>query len=333
METARRTSGESTSMPNSLRPLGLGEILDLAITLYRRNFLTLVGISAIVALPLLVLQIIATVFAIPLDPFSFGRTSAPSSIFSDPVSLALFYGAFGVIGILNGVASVFQVGATNTAVSETYLGRAATIKQSYGNAFRHWLPLLIANFLVGLATLIVLAPFFAMIGLSIFMSFIGASSQTSSALGLGILCLCALSIPLFLFLMYLTINWAFISQSVVLENTTALGALRRSRQLVKGSFWRVLLMLFLLGIFVYIITAVPTFTVQFASMTLLGFSSLIPALLNSVITTVISTLIEPLQFTILTVFYYDLRIRKEGFDLQFSMQQLDSTAPAPTGSV
>jgi hypothetical protein len=147
------------------------------------------------------------------------------------------------------------------------------------------------------------------------------------------LCLCLLGIPLFFLWLYLSINWAFVSQAVVLENTTALGALRRSWGLVKGSFWRVLLMLFLVGIFVYIITAVPTFTVQFASMTLLGVSSIIPALVNSVISTVISTLIEPLQFAILTVLYYDLRIRKEGFDLQITMQQLDTPSAAPTGSV
>ena len=46
--------------PLTLRPLRLGELLDQAIRLYRRNFITFVGIVAMVYVPLMILQIAST---------------------------------------------------------------------------------------------------------------------------------------------------------------------------------------------------------------------------------------------------------------------------------
>ena len=44
----------------TLRPLRLGELLDRAIRLYRGNFLTFIGIIAVVYVPLMVLQTAAS---------------------------------------------------------------------------------------------------------------------------------------------------------------------------------------------------------------------------------------------------------------------------------
>jgi hypothetical protein len=90
-----------------------------------------------------------------------------------------------------------------------------------------------------------------------------------------------------------------------------------------------------MNILVYILTIVPTFTVQFGASALFYGSQLIPTVFNTVISTCISILIEPMSGAILTVLYYDLRIRREGFDLQLTLQQLEtpaSTLPT-TGNV
>ena len=50
---------ETSALP-ALRPLGPGELLDQAIRLYRRNFLTFIGIIAVVYVPVMVLQTAAT---------------------------------------------------------------------------------------------------------------------------------------------------------------------------------------------------------------------------------------------------------------------------------
>ena len=43
---------------NLLRPMGIGDILDGAINLYRRNFLLLIGISAWVYIPIYLLFLV-----------------------------------------------------------------------------------------------------------------------------------------------------------------------------------------------------------------------------------------------------------------------------------
>ena len=50
---------ESQPLP-ALRPLRLGELLDQAIRLYRRNFITFIGIIALVYVPLMILQTAST---------------------------------------------------------------------------------------------------------------------------------------------------------------------------------------------------------------------------------------------------------------------------------
>ena len=51
---------ETQDLPTTLRPLRLGELLDRAIRLYRANFLTFIGIIAVVYVPLMVLQTAAS---------------------------------------------------------------------------------------------------------------------------------------------------------------------------------------------------------------------------------------------------------------------------------
>ena len=65
MNTLTRTDAAGASLPAVLRPLSLGEVLDVAIALYRKNLVTLVGIVAVVSLPLLLIQVVATLFALP----------------------------------------------------------------------------------------------------------------------------------------------------------------------------------------------------------------------------------------------------------------------------
>lgn len=76
----------------------------------------------------------------------------------------------------------------------------------------------------------------------------------------------------------------------------------------------------LLGIFIYILTMVPTFAIQFGASAILPGSIAISTIANSTVNTLVAILITPIQFAVMTILYYDLRIRKEGFDLQLAMQ-------------
>ena len=51
-----------TAVAPDLRPLTLGEILDRAVRLYRRNFANFIGIIALVQVPLSIIQLLLTVY-------------------------------------------------------------------------------------------------------------------------------------------------------------------------------------------------------------------------------------------------------------------------------
>ena len=73
-------------------------------------------------------------------------------------------------------------------------------------------------------------------------------------------------------------------------------------------------------IFIVVVSATPTYAITFA--TLLLPSPIIGTVLTSTVSILISVLITPLWFALITLLYYDLRIRKEGFDLELRAQQL-----------
>jgi hypothetical protein len=138
-----------------------------------------------------------------------------------------------------------------------------------------------------------------------------------------------LVVPGFLFL-----GWAFAMQAViVLEGRPILAAFDRSRQLARDHVLRILGTLFL------------TFLIFFGVLIVVGLASglLIAALgpdstgPTSVIFDLVAVALSPLFTVVTTLLYYDLRIRKEGFDLEVMASQLGrapgAAAPVVPGTV
>jgi len=102
-------------LPNDLRPLTLGELLDRSFSLYRKNFILFVGIMALPHLVLLAFQLAGV--AIP-----FLRGTAGS------IANAFWILATAVVTL--GISAASQ-GATVIAVSHVHLDRPVTIMESF----------------------------------------------------------------------------------------------------------------------------------------------------------------------------------------------------------
>lgn len=303
--------------------MNAGDILDQAIRIYRHNFVPLVTIVAIISVPVILVQVL---FFASLIPLTLDGSSSPA-FGTDPTAV-LGLGAVTYIAALVGaILAIFQNAALAWFVSERFLGRAATVRQAYGNALRRWLSLLIAALLLSVAVggmFLVLfggafVPFLALGAL-------GANDTTAgAAAGLAVLCLCALLIPASVATIFLYTRWTFWNQAIVLEKYNSTGGLGRSWKLTKGSFWRVLGFNFILVIIVGAFSAGPIYLLSFATIFLP--SPFIGAILQTLASSLITMIMTPLQFAVLTILFYDLKIRKEGFDLQFQMQDAPS-APA-----
>ena len=107
---------------------------------------------------------------------------------------------------------------------------------------------------------------------------------------------------------------------VMIEGEGGIGALKRGRTLVKGYFWKTFLVVVLLA-------SIQFFVVM--------ITFLLPALLKNLfglyfvaafVAILLPLLIEPLKIATTTMLYYDLRIRKEGYNLEVMAEELtDST--------
>jgi hypothetical protein len=117
-------------MAFDLRPLTLGELLDRAFSLYRRNFWLFVGIMALPSVIALGFGLIVAVFSPqPVNPESIaaGQTQPAEILGATVWFVAAIVGMFIVYFIAYAVA----LGATTVAVSELYMGQAITIRGAY----------------------------------------------------------------------------------------------------------------------------------------------------------------------------------------------------------
>jgi MFS family permease len=313
-----------------LRPLAVGELLDRTFRLYRNHFWLFVGIMAI-----------PSAFSVPFTVLIFSMQS--SAIVGGPPSPKLVVGM-----VLFGLAFFclfcavysFAIGATTYAVSEAYLGRKVTVRDAYGKVR--------GNFwrIIGVVVVALLRAYGMLILVGFGMAIvIGISAGILAAIGRGQpRPVVGIIIGLVMFVAYLagiglwvlwSLRYAVAIPALLLERVGVLAALRRSVQLTRGRRWQMLVAIFLCSMIAYVGAIVfqgPFFmTLMFSARSghlpeWLAYAFAMSGAVGGAIT-------GPVLLIALVLCYYDTRIRKEAFDLQFMMSSLDGPVPAPgTGS-
>lgn len=280
--------------PN-LRPLTIGETIDVSIRMYRANWRTLLKISAAVMGPIGLIQLVATVFVGPVSMESFIETSVtePTSVSEALGPLIPIYSVLFSTAILALLGTVLVNGASITAIAEIYQGNAPDWRESLRVGLKRWLPLFGVTFL---ATLV-------------------------PSIGL-IFCI----VPG----VWLYIVWSMSSPPVITEDLGTFAALSRSKQLVSGRFWPVFGAV-ALGYLLYtvaqqIISLLAT-VATVASVFVSNEMSFVPTVIAQVVVQIVAT---PFLAIITAVIYFDLRVRKEGYDLEMMAAELSSHEIAPT---
>ena len=281
-----------------LRPLGIGQLLDQAIRLYRRNFFTFIGIIALVQIPLTVLQLVSSLLT------TSGMLDIESaSSFSDIFGLAYIAGMSGtlLVGLLSFIlVHVVATAAMTRAVAGSYLGEKPEILGAYRKIGPAW-PVLLATLILAIVV---------MIGLLIWFLVPCVGWLT----GLGMLTFFGLVIiPL-------------LAPVIILEKQKPGRAIRRAWDLARRRFWWVLAFVFILYLFGQLIITGPSMLIGAIFVSIIGehtessgsmpgFYMVAQAVLQALIPMLSSLIYLPLQLTAITLMYFDLRIRTEGFDL------------------
>lgn len=302
------------TLPN-LQPQSMGQLLDRAIRLYRKNFLTFIGIVAITQIPTLLFGIVNAVFTgqdSVFDPLA-APSADPFGGLSDQL---VGLGLLGVFAALLGVVLTQIANATVTrAVLDDYFGREIGIIEAFGRVKNEWVVLLVALILVG----------FLSIGVAIFWIIIPCLGWFT---GLGMLLfLGAVMIPM-------------ITPIVVIEQQKAVTAVLRAWDLTRRRFWWVLGFALLLSIFGLLILGGPTLLLTFGVSAAIGtnLNSTAALIVQQVVQSLINIVYLPLPLICFTLLYLDLRIRTEGLDLALQTASLKedgnveaaiSSAPPP----
>jgi membrane-anchored glycerophosphoryl diester phosphodiesterase (GDPDase) len=315
-----------------LRPLSLGELLDRTFTLYRGNFWVFVGIMAIPAalgIPItyLVLQFDVNLFANPATPV------APS-----PGLILGFLGGYFLLMILLMIVYSIVAAAITYAVSESYLGRRASIAAAYKSVRGKVWRLFGVAVNVILRLIGIMMAVGAVIGLvgSLILAGLGAAGAvaTGSQIAMGIVVVIfvlGLYISALSAMIYLALRYAVAIPALVLENLGVLASIRRSVQLTRGRRGHVFIALLLAWIISIVGLMVFYMPFYVPTMILMARSHAVPgwlAMMSSVSAAAGSSITSPIFLIVLVLCYYDTRIRKEAFDLQFMMASLDRPAPA-----
>ena len=164
---------------------------------------------------------------------------------------------------------------------------------------------------------------------------IGAALLTSLLILLGLmLCL----VPG----VYFMLSYMLVSEVVVLENLGPITAMRRSKELMRvktdKGFVRnnitkasvILLITLILGAVVGAVVTIPFAIARTASRhpELAALDVMSPlTILQGVLTAMVQAAVAPIGRIAMVLFYYDIRIRKEGFDLEVLAAALGSKTP------
>jgi len=309
-------------MPYELRPLSLAELLDRSFGLYRRHFLLFAGILALPSLVMLVISVGLQFLEAP-PSVSPGAPPDPSQMLG---AVVWGFAVFAVLMILYWFTYAVALGASTAAVSEIYRGKTPTIAESYG-AMRGkvgrlaWLLFQVFVRIVVVMLLVMAVAGFFLGLLSVFSPVLGALAFVV-AFCLGGLGVC-----------WVALRYAVAVPPAVLEDSTALESIARSVELTRGSLWRVVVLFVFAVVIGYaglMLTQGPFFVAAIAAgpETTTGFWLNLCGVITG---SIASILTGPLAVVAMAVLYYDLRIRKEGLDLEIMIADLrgEPSLPAP----
>ncbi len=308
-----------------LRPLSLGELLDRTFTYYRRHFWLFVGIMAVPQVLIVAVNVLSEGVRGPLVP----RPGTPASTTLAVGMFAGFLAGTLVMVLAYFVLYALALGATTFAVSEIHLGRATTARAAYRTMRGRFWRLVDLIFTVMIRMFLVFMLIFLVVMLGAVT--IPALGGPAGALLGGILMLVAL-LGGTVFAAWLFLRYGVAVPALLLENLKAREAIKRSIVLTKSNLARVLLITFLMSMVAWTVASIcqGPFFVALIVLTLKGHGA--PPLWLTVPMNIAGgvgqALTGPLLMIGLVLLYYDIRVRKEGFDLQLMISALDSR-PAP----
>ena len=308
-----------------LRPLSIGDIYQGAFAAIKTNARTMFGFTA-------ALLGVALVISIGIN-YAIINLALPSYINADsPYASALgsAFSAFSQLGgtLLQNLATVLLSGLIVVAVSRSVLGRVASSNEVWERTKSKFLPLIGLNIITS-----IISGLMMIIGISLFfvlLAGVTASAETETELfqdlGITLVGILILVVAGAIVGYYLSIKFSVAQPAMVLENLGVFASIGRSWSLTRGNFWRLfginiltnIIISMVTGVFSGVVVLLGTFSTVVASSSTNDFmGALSITFIISMVMTAISLLITlPFSSSVNALLYIDLRMRKEGLDVE-----------------
>jgi hypothetical protein len=297
-----------------LRALSIGEIFDRAVTMYVRNFVVFTLTVLTLLVPLGVLEYFLTASSTSSLAQLMQQIAHPTSPMSSYSSTQI--GAFSLLILVAAIFSPFTNNAVAVGVAAIYAGRTPTYRDGYARVLRRWGPLVGAMLL---CVLIFIGAYLAIV-LGVTILVLTGTALLAAAPALGIP-LALVGIVLLLFFLLLVLCCAFTLYATTIEEVSPADAFGESfrrifnrRELGKAT----LISLAYLAI---------EFGAAFlgGAVGLLVLSAVHSTIAQLAVNTVINAAVTAFITILVAVYYYDVRTRSEGLDLEVELERL--TAP------
>lgn len=289
---------EAAGVPVRLRPLPVGELLDETFKLYRRHFTVIAGVALVVILPNLIVTLISGSYR--ANPITYVQQLLQSA--NDPAALAavqnrqaqytsspLYLLSFPVAILMY----PFTTGALYRAATSLAAGNLETIGSVLAGTARRY---------------------FALFGIAILTGLV------------GVCFVLIITIPV---VIWVLVRWAVATPALFAEGVGPIKALGRSWNLVRDNWWRTVGILIIVAIMVSLIQSALGVLFTGVAAVLPGIGEDLRSGLVTTVATLVNALVGAITPIAITMLYLDLRVRKEGLDLdQLARQAAPGAAPA-----
>jgi len=316
-----------------LRPLGVGEILDGAVSTMRTYWRTVLGISLTVAVVTEVLVILLQGFVLNDSAGTEALNDPSASV--DELTHAMGEAMLGtsVVFLISLIGTVAATALLTTVTSRAVLGKPVTTGEAWRDA-RPQVPRLF-----GLILLLLLITFGVILVGALPGILVAVAGSNGGGIALAVLGIIAAGIVA----VWLMIRFSLASPALMLEKQGIVKSMSRSVKLVRGSWWRVMGIQLLATIIANIVAAIVVIPFTFLAAALsgegvggfvngtgdLGWTFLIVSGIGSVIGSMVTF---PITAGVTVLLYIDQRIRREALDLDLARAagvQGYSTGPTP----
>ena len=278
-------------MPD-LRPMDFGEILDGSLMIYRRHF----G---------LFLKLAVTALSVPLVLLVYFVLRTLTDLQQNPVRAVLYLLP---IGLVYYVASLVLTTGTIRIISDSYLGREPQLRDALSLGWSKIWPLTAVGFGKGIVAMLILLGCGVVVGIGV-----------AVLKGAGVLLAVALVAGGTWFLFFVLCGYGVTTPVVVLEELrSSFDAFGRSWELTRSFKLKVAGLFF---VALLLTNFIPSFV--FRGLGALFLQSVPPlGIALTAVGYVAPLALAPVLAAVITLVYYDLRVRREAFDLQVLGQRL-----------